>query len=150
RVVIARRERFRRVYDLPERVIPDAILRQPPADAETVSRWLVRTRLRQRRVTPLNKAQRTLVEDLVAPLAVEGCPGLFGLREDLPLLDETLSAPESDDRPRLLAPLDPLIYDRKLTARLWDFDYIWEVYTPAAKRQRGYYALPLLSREEIV
>lgn len=51
--------------------------------------------------------------------------------------------------PRLLAPLDPLIYDRRVTRALWDFDYTWEVYTPPAKRVRGYYALPLLSRGEL-
>ena len=42
----------------------------------------------------------------------------------------------------LLAPLDPLIYDRRLTSALWNFEYTWEVYTPPAKRKRGYYALP--------
>lgn len=52
--------------------------------------------------------------------------------------------------PRLLAPLDPLIYDRRLTQKLWGFDYTWEVYTPAAKRTRGYYALPILAGTELV
>jgi uncharacterized protein YcaQ len=51
---------------------------------------------------------------------------------------------------RLLAPLDPLIYDRRLTERLWDFSYTWEVYTPAHKRVRGYYALPVLSGDGFV
>jgi uncharacterized protein YcaQ len=50
----------------------------------------------------------------------------------------------------LLAPLDPLVYDRRLALSLWDFDYIWEAYTPSAKRRRGYYALPVLSGTEIV
>jgi uncharacterized protein YcaQ len=50
----------------------------------------------------------------------------------------------------LLAPLDPLIYDRRLARSLWDFDYIWEAYTPAPKRKRGYYALPVLSGTDIV
>jgi hypothetical protein len=52
--------------------------------------------------------------------------------------------------PRLLAPLDPLIYDRKVTTMLWGFDYTWEVYTPAHKRVRGYYALPVLAGTELV
>jgi uncharacterized protein YcaQ len=46
--------------------------------------------------------------------------------------------------------LDPLIYDRRLTQRLWDFDYTWEVYTPAHKRTRGYYALPVLAGDQLV
>ena len=52
--------------------------------------------------------------------------------------------------PRLLAPLDPLIYDRRVTAALWGFDYTWEVYTPPLKRVRGYYALPVLAGTDIV
>jgi uncharacterized protein YcaQ len=52
--------------------------------------------------------------------------------------------------PRLLAPLDPLIYDRRVAAALWNFDYTWEVYTPAHKRVRGYYALPILAGDQLV
>jgi uncharacterized protein YcaQ len=53
-------------------------------------------------------------------------------------------------RVSLLAPLDPLIYDRRLTAALWNFDYTWEAYTPPLKRVRGHYALPVLVDTEIV
>jgi uncharacterized protein YcaQ len=42
------------------------------------------------------------------------------------------------------------VYDRKLTRLLWNFDYVWEAYTPAAKRVRGHYALPILSGLELV
>ena len=51
---------------------------------------------------------------------------------------------------RLLAPLDPVIYDRRLTEQLWDFDFTWEVYTPPELRKRGYYSLPVLQGLEIV
>ena len=155
RVLISARRNFRRVYDLPERVLPGAILADaeptPPDDAE---RWLVLTRLRQRRLVALKKAELPLVEDHVQPLKVDGCPLLYCLREDAGLLDElsTLNPQLSTSatEPRLLAPLDPLIYDRRLTQRLWDFDYTWEVYTPAHKRTRGYYALPVLAGDELV
>ena len=49
-----------------------------------------------------------------------------------------------------LAPLDPLGWDRDLLLRLWDFDYIWEVYVPAPKRRWGYYVLPLLYGDRFV
>ena len=43
-----------------------------------------------------------------------------------------------------------MIYDRRVTRHLWGFDYAWEAYTPAPKRKRGYYALPVLSGTELV
>ncbi len=50
----------------------------------------------------------------------------------------------------LLAPLDPLAWDRDLLLRLYGFDYRWEVYVPASKRRWGYYVLPLLYGDRIV
>ena len=49
-----------------------------------------------------------------------------------------------------LAPLDPLVWDRGLLRSLWDFDYIWEVYIPAAKRRWGYYVLPILAGDRLI
>ena len=49
-----------------------------------------------------------------------------------------------------LAPLDPLCWDRDLLRRLYGFDYVWEVYVPAAKRRWGYYVLPLLYGDRLV
>jgi uncharacterized protein YcaQ len=93
------------------------------------------------------------VADLVQPVAVEGCPPLFCLRADAPLLAE-IENQESEIENilpmHLLAPLDPLIYDRRVTSALWGFDYTWEVYTPPHKRTRGYYALPVLAGTELV
>jgi uncharacterized protein YcaQ len=149
RVLIAARRGFRRIYDLPERVLPAALLRAPrPAAAET-ARWLLLLRLRQRRLATLRRAELPLVEDQVQPVRVPGCPPCFCLREDAPALAAAAEAPAPDGPPLLLAPLDPLIYDRRLTAGLWGFEYTWEVYTPAARRVRGYYALPLLAGERL-
>ena len=154
RVLISARRNFRRVYDLPERVLPAAVLaaaEPPPPDA---ARWLVLARLRQRRLVALKKTELPLVEDCVQPVKIDGCPLLYCLREDVALWDELVSRdlqlPTGAAIPRLLAPLDPLIYDRRLTQRLWDFDYTWEVYTPAHQRTRGYYALPVLAGHELV
>jgi uncharacterized protein YcaQ len=51
---------------------------------------------------------------------------------------------------RLLAPFDPVVWDRDRFERFWGWPYRFEAYTPAAKRQLGHYALPLLWREQVV
>lgn len=55
-----------------------------------------------------------------------------------------------DGRVRLLAPFDPVVWDRARFAQLWGWTYRFEAYTPAPKRQLGYYALPLLWHEQVV
>ena len=163
RVLITARKNFRRIYDLPERVLPPHILHAPPAPAAEVARWGVLLRLRQRRLATLTREDVRLVEDAVQRVVIENCPPLYCLREDVPLLEASISDPSTPSSlpsqrrhqtlstsPALLAPLDPLIYDRRVTAALWNFDYTWEVYTPAAKRVRGYYALPVLADTELV
>ncbi|MSU49878.1 MAG: winged helix-turn-helix domain-containing protein [Opitutus sp.] len=154
RVLIARRESNRRLYDLPERVLPARVLAMSEPDRGDTARWLAVLKLRQRRLVTLKRAELPLVEDLVQPVVVADCPILYCLRDDVSLL-ESFSTLESQPTPArlnplLLAPLDPLIYDRRVTARLWGFDYTWEVYTPPARRKRGYYALPVLAGTEIV
>ena len=149
RLLIARRERGRRVYDLPQRVLPREVLDAAEPSATATARWQVLLKLRQRRLVRLKRAELPLVEDVVALLPIKDCPPLHCLRSDLPLL-ETTTAATPPAHPRLLAPLDPLIYDRDTTRKLWDFDYTWEVYTPPAKRTRGYYALPVLAAAELI
>lgn len=63
--------------------------------------------------------------------------------------DDVEAAPADDDV-RLLAPFDPLVWDRKRFEHLWGWAYRFEAYTPAAKRVRGYYALPLLWRDAVI
>ena len=155
RVLIAARRNFRRVYDLPERVLPAAVLAQPSHPEREVAVWIVLTKLRQRRLVALKRDELPLVADRVQPVVIDGadCPTLYCLRDDAPLFDEIQnrkSKIENSVAPLLLAPLDPLIYDRRVTAALWGFDYTWEVYTPEHKRVRGYYALPLLAGTELV
>jgi uncharacterized protein YcaQ len=170
-LLIAERSKHRRRYDLPERVIPRRIGGLEEASADATRRWLVELKLRQRRLVSLKREDVPIVEDLVQPVTVEGCPPLYCLQQDTPLLQACVAeaarpvgevansgsaaaspalAPERGQRVQLLAPLDPLIYDRRLTSRLWQFDYTWEAYTPAAKRVRGHYALPVLAGTELV
>ena len=68
-----------------------------------------------------------------------------------PADEDPASAPAlPDDRVWLLAPFDPLVWDRWRFERFWHWPYRFEAYTPAAKRKLGHYALPLLWRERVV
>jgi uncharacterized protein len=60
----------------------------------------------------------------------------------------TRSAPS--DTVRLLAPFDPVVWDRRRFELFWGWAYRFEAYTPASRRQRGYYALPLLWRDQVI
>lgn len=81
------------------------------------------------------------VEDLRDPFYI--------LSEDLPrMMKAAAEAPAP--RCELLAPLDPMMWDRALVGALFDFDYSWEVYVPPAKRKYGYYVLPLLLGERLI
>lgn len=142
RVLIAKREGTRRYYDVPEKVLPPAIVNAPTPSVEETAIWQARLKLRQRRLAILTGTEKSILDTEVCAVAVDGIPKLrlHLLSEDIPLLEEAESFPE----PLLIAPLDPIIYDRRLTEQLWGFHYRWEVYVPPQKRVRGYYALPLL------
>ena len=64
--------------------------------------------------------------------------------------DEHVDVPESPASVRLLAPFDPVVWDRRRFQHLWGWAYRFEAYTPAAKRVRGYYALPLLWGDRVI
>src|SRR5204862_4338740 len=87
RVLIARRVGNRRYYDLPDRVLPGAILASREPSAAATRRWITLLKLRQRRVVFLSRAESRDVKAFVQELSVEGCAPLYCLSEDLPLLD---------------------------------------------------------------
>jgi len=64
--------------------------------------------------------------------------------------DEALPRRAPDDQVRLLAPFDPVVWDRRRFELFWGWAYRFEAYTPAPKRQLGYYALPLLWRDQVI
>ena len=149
RLMIHSREGFTRRYALAEQVLPDAAALNVPdvvlPDQAEEQRYKRRKRLRAHRLfRPKREDFAVLGADAFVPVAVEGCARpWYVLTEDAAALSEAESLPVSSDV-NLLAPLDPLVYDRERTRAVFDFDYTWEVYTPLAKRRWGYYALPIL------
>jgi uncharacterized protein YcaQ len=172
---ISRREGNLRVYDLAERLFPAELLaRRLPEWEQRRHRLLSRYRggglLGTGGQSELwygsgrNAAERAqLRSELVAdgeivPVTVEGIKGdRFVVTSELPILEQAerevagLEPPGGvDPGVAFLAPLDPFCWDRDLMRRLFDFDYVWEVYVPAAKRRWGYYVLPILFGDRLV
>ncbi len=88
---------------------------------------------------------------VIAPVEVEGIPKpLYVLSEDLQLLARCQKPITQEKRARLLAPLDCMLWDRKLIAALFHFQYKWEIYTPEEQRHYGYYVLPVLWDEGFI
>jgi uncharacterized protein len=173
-LAISRREGNRRVYDLTERLFPAELLARRPSEAEQLRHKLLS---RYRGVgllgtsgeytlwsgTGASADRRRILDGLLdagvlAPVEVEGLKGhRFVLADELGLLDRAEQEVEAglspgDQRPGVafLAPLDPLVWDRDLLRRLFDFDYVWEVYVPEKKRRWGYYVLPILHGDRLV
>jgi uncharacterized protein len=151
-----RRGSFERVYDLPERVIPRPILDLPtPSDADA-KRALIDRSARALGVATwgdlrdyfrLDVGARVHVDELVEagrlrPVAVEGWRQPAWAHAEAP-------APKRVRAAALLAPFDPLIWERSRTERLFGLRYRIEIYTPAEKRVHGYYVLPFLCGERI-
>jgi uncharacterized protein YcaQ len=103
------------------------------------------------------RAQLIEAGELV-PVAVDGIRGeRFVVAEDVGLVAQAEREVDAGDQPggqtpgvAFLAPLDPLVWDRDLLRRLFAFDYVWEVYVPAARRRYGYYVLPILFGDRFV
>ena len=75
-------------------------------------------------------------------VAIDGAQWLLPAREEL--------RDDMADRVRLLAPFDPVVWDRRRFAAFWGWEYRLEAYTPPAKRKLGYYALPMLWRDDAI
>lgn len=167
-LVIHHKQGSRKFYDLAENHIPKELLDAPdplPDEADFLA-WRVKRRIGAvglmwnrpsdawLHIWGLDAEKRDaafakLAEsgDIV-PVKLEGVRGDMWLRsEDMPVLREAVSDKRFTSRCECIAPLDPLMWDRKLIEKLFGFHYSWEIYTPAEQRRYGYYTLPLLYGE---
>lgn len=95
--------------------------------------------------------ERLCAKDSIQPLEVECIRyPLYMLCGDEKLLHEALSMCEPEPRAELIAPLDCMMWDRRLIEALFGFAYKWEIYTPVAQRKYGYYVLPLLYGDALI
>ena len=153
-----RKSSFERIYDLPERVIPDTILALPTPTPAAAKRALI-----ERSASALGIATATDLRDYYRLDPASARAAIAELADDgvlIPVTVEDWKQPAFRHRdarsPRriraqaLLAPFDPLVWERSRTERLFDFRYRIEIYTPADKRVHGYYVLPFLLDERLV
>lgn len=154
-VVVARREGFERWFHRADLVFPGMVRLHadetllPTAKEE--GQFLVRKRLRAKRLFRLKKSDALVLgEDAFVRVEIGGGKRAWhALTEDAERLESAARIVPGKEA-HLLAPLDPLVYDRERNRTLWGFDYTWEVYVPQAKRRWGYYALPLLYGDKLI
>ncbi|MCP4810574.1 MAG: winged helix-turn-helix domain-containing protein [Proteobacteria bacterium] len=156
RIVVHSRAGRQKVYSLPEVSLGDS-----ERSDEDFDRWALLERVEAAGMlaessgpwwSMLASARKSGLRDelvdegLVQRVTVEGsrrtylAPAGFLSRE----------RPDPDGRMRVLGPLDPLIWDRKLIGHAFGFEYLWEVYKPADKRRWGWYVCPLLLGDRLV
>jgi uncharacterized protein len=126
-------------------LIDFAVRKYAPLPAASLAQLIGRLRYGapQWRVSLRSAVQRA--KQRLASARVEGTDWFWPAEEALPgrgVVD--------DERVRLLAPFDPVVWDRRRFELFWGWQYRFEAYTPAAKRKLGYYALPLLWRDRVV
>ena len=173
--ICVRRTGWRRVYDLPERVLPPDLLDADPTDAECLIH-LARVSAQAlgvvtkadmsdyHRITNFGNgrnpaglsADDAAVAAGLVPVEIDGGRGASLRAWADPAVVSALS--EDDGRPRrtgrhrttLLSPFDSLIWDRKRTLRMFDFEHSLEAYVPREKRVHGYFTMPLLAGGRLV
>lgn len=160
--MVVERRNFQRVYDLTHRVMPhwdderDA-LTQPQAEALMLRnsarslgifrprKWLADYyRLRQPALPTLLASWQE--EGTVVPVKVEELGDMWLHHEALGQLESAPGGKLAASHSAVLSPFDPVVWDRKRAEQLFNFSYRLECYTPAPKRQYGYFVLPLLHR----
>lgn len=169
RIGISRRDGNRRYYDLMERLVPAELLKLKESEEDAMTHRLLSRHRAVGLTTPIGtqsevmysagstteraqRTQRLVDEGRLLPVAVDGLKReRYIIAEEEPILESTAD-PASLPPPSVafLAPLDPLVWDRRMLRELFAFDYLWEVYVPEAKRKWGYYVLPMLYGERFV
>ena len=157
RITTRTRRGFERIYDLPERALPAAVLARPTPPKDEAIRHLLALSARAMGIGTAAELRdyfrlpvegfrahlAALVEDgLLLPVEVQGLRPQYFVHRDA-------RRPRKVQAQALLSPFDNLVWERDRTERLFDFLYRLEIYTPGPKRRHGYYVLPFLLDESL-
>lgn len=161
-VMTTGRKNGQHIYDLAERVVPEHLRALPMPTEHEAKRELVMERHRACGIVRPSAAYEMWSYRIYAPerrsilgeLADEGAllrVNVEGAEAHVtPDFLRLLDLPPLAPTVKFVAPLDQLMWDRKLIAHVFGFDYVWEVYTPAAKRKWGYYVLPVMFGDQFI
>ncbi len=168
-LILSHKKGTQRYYDLIENHLPGELITAPdphPDDADYYA-WLLLRRISAvgllwnrasdaflfmpgftaaRRAAAFKRLEE---QKRILPVEVEGLGPMFIPAQNEQVLMDALEG-RPDSKMRFIAPLDNLIWDRKLIEALFGFYYRWEVYTPQAKREYGYYVLPVAHGDRFV
>lgn len=166
---VKEKKNTQKVYDLIENLLPKELLemKEPFNNDNDFYKWYFKRRIGSigiywersgegwlgHFVSDKNLRKKILKELLedgeLILVKVEGLNETFYIRaDDTSMLDNLNSS--IDKKASFLAPIDNLLWDRKLVKDIFDFEYSWEVYKPVSKRQYGYYVLPVLYGDKLV
>jgi hypothetical protein len=164
-LMVSKRDRFQRVYDIRERVhaswsdedMPSVeaahaalVRRAASALGVATGRWLADYYRMTRAETDAAIASLSAAGEL-REVTVEGWPDVaWTTPERLPLLESASGGGIRPTLTTLLSPFDPLVWDRGRAADVFGFEYRLECYVPARKRTWGYFVLPILRRGRLV
>ena len=155
KIAIVGRDGNQRIWDLAERALP---LDTPRLPAREVARAIVDRDLRARGVGVVQNVGKTfdgrpsgweqalsdlIREGVAVPVTIDSMPGAW-------LTHASLLDVRFRGRTTLLSPFDDLVSDRARTERLFDFRYRLEIYVPKAKREYGYFVLPILHGDRLI
>jgi uncharacterized protein YcaQ len=146
-VAVAGRQGRTRLWDLAERVYPADLFRPPAEEARRIRAERRLCSLGIARAKPLRSpGEPSAIGDIGLEAEVDGVAGTWRVDPDA---YDALAEP-FEGRTAFLSPFDRMVYDRDRALDLFDFEYVLEMYKPAAQRRWGYFALPILYADRLV